>query len=65
MTPDRSESLVDGACSQPQRLQIQSKFQDHGSVQSQSRFGTVPGDELLHCEPVVPPRIWRTQRTQN
>jgi hypothetical protein len=57
-TPDCGEPLIDSACRQAQRLEMQPKSQDHGSVQSQSRFGTVPGDELLHCEPVVPPRIW-------
>jgi hypothetical protein len=46
----RRKALIDGACCQAKRFQVETKPENYGPIQSEPRFRTVPGDELLHRE---------------
>jgi len=54
-SPDSRKALIDSSSCQAQKFQVKAKAQDNRPVQGKSRFGTIPGDELLHCELVVSP----------
>jgi len=62
--PHRCEPLIDGSGSQSERFQVKTKPKDYSSVQGKSRFGTIPGDELLHGELVVSSGTWRTKTVE-
>ena len=44
---------------------MQTKSQNYSPIQCESRFGTIPSDELLHREFIVSPRTRRTQAVQH
>src|ERR1700733_5603701 len=63
-SPDCGKALLDSSSCQAQRFEVKAKSQDNGPVQRKSRLGTIPGDELLHCELIVSPGMGRTEAAE-